>query len=109
VRELRHSKKKLLLTIFKNFWRKFRGKTNAYRLYQCFGEEFLEICTNICLKKLLAVTKESENIQPGYAELKKKGRLKHATVQICCAWCLSTRINVSRDMTHSKSTRTLGE
>jgi hypothetical protein len=35
------------------------------------------------LKKLLMMAKESENIQPGNAELKRKGG-KHANVQNYC-------------------------
>jgi hypothetical protein len=49
-----------------------------------------------------------ENIKPGNAELKRKG-VKHATVQIYCVWCLSIRVNVSRDLTHSTSTRMFDE
>jgi hypothetical protein len=37
-----------------------------------FLEDFLEICANIYLRKLLVVAEESENIQPGNAELVKK-------------------------------------
>jgi hypothetical protein len=73
-------------------------------------EDFLGICANMCLRKLFVAAKESENIQPGNAEnakLTRKG-VKHAT----CAnsvRCHSTRVNVSRDITHSTSTGTFGE
>jgi hypothetical protein len=65
-----------------------------------FLDDFLEICANICLRKLLVVAKESENIWPGNAELERKGE-KRANLM-----CL---VNVSRDITHSTSTRMCGE
>jgi hypothetical protein len=45
--------------------------------------------SNMCLKELLVVAKESENILKG---------VKHAT-HVNSVWCLSTRVNVSRDVT----------
>jgi hypothetical protein len=44
--------------------------------------------------------KECENIQPGNAELERKG-VKHINLQICVL-CLSTRSNFSRDVTHTQ-------
>jgi hypothetical protein len=38
-----------------------------------FVKDFLEINANTCSRKLLVVAKESENIQPGGAELEGKG------------------------------------
>jgi hypothetical protein len=38
-----------------------------------FLEDLLEICANICLRKLLMAAKESENIQPGNTQLERKG------------------------------------
>jgi hypothetical protein len=34
-----------------------------------FLEDFLEVCTNMCLRKLVVVAKDSKNIQPKNAEL----------------------------------------
>jgi hypothetical protein len=34
---------------------------------------------------------------------------KHANVQIYCVLCLSTKVNVSRDITYSTSARMFGE
>jgi hypothetical protein len=51
----------------------------------------------------LVVAKKSDNIQAGNAELELKG-VRLADVQIYCVWCVSTRMNVSRDITHSTST-----
>jgi hypothetical protein len=68
-----------------------------------FLEDFLEICTNICSRKLLVVANESKSIQLGNAELKRKG-IKCANVQMPLK-----RVNISRDMTHSTSTRTFGK
>jgi hypothetical protein len=55
----------------------------------------LEISTNICSRKLLVAAKVSESIQPGNAEIGRKGA-KCANVKIYCAWCLFTRVSVSR-------------
>jgi hypothetical protein len=41
-------------------------------------------------------------------EIKIKG-VKCVNMQIYCVLCFSTRVNVSRDITHSASTRTFGE
>jgi hypothetical protein len=57
----------------KKFWRLFRGETNTYRLLM-FLDDFLETYANIYLRKLLVVPKETENIQLGNAELKRKGK-----------------------------------
>jgi hypothetical protein len=38
-----------------------------------FVKDFLKINANTCSRKLLVVAKESENIQPGDAELEGKG------------------------------------
>jgi hypothetical protein len=35
-----------------------------------FVEDFLQICANICSRKLLVVAKESKNVQPGNASQK---------------------------------------
>jgi hypothetical protein len=83
------------------------GETNTYRLF-VFLEDFLEICANTCSRKLLVVAKESENIQLRNAELKTKW-VKCANVQIYCVLSLSRRVNISRDIKHSGSTRTFGE
>jgi hypothetical protein len=73
-----------------------------------FMEHFLQISTNVCSKKLLVLGKESKNIQPGNAELKRKG-VKHTNVEIYCTWLLSTGVNISRGIMHSTSTMTFGE
>jgi hypothetical protein len=36
-------------------------------------EDFVEISTGICSRKLLVVAKEMENIHPGNVEVKKRG------------------------------------
>jgi hypothetical protein len=56
----------------------------------------------MCSGKLLVMAKKNINIQPGNAEYPKLIRkgVKHTT----CAnsvWCLSTWVNVSRDITYS--------
>jgi hypothetical protein len=61
--------------------------------------DFLEICANIYSRTLLVVGKENENMQPANAEFGIKG-VKCANLQIYCVWCLCTRVNVSRDITH---------
>jgi hypothetical protein len=48
----------------------------------------MEICANICPRKLLLFTKESENIQLGNAEFERKVVLTN--VNIYCVLCLST-------------------
>jgi hypothetical protein len=48
-----------------------------------FLENFLEVWTNICSRKLLVVAKESENMQAGNAELKGKGE-KWVNLQLYC-------------------------
>jgi hypothetical protein len=60
------------------------------------------------LEKIVVVAKESKNIQPGNAELARKGQ-KCTNEQIYCIWCLSTMVNVYRDITHSNSTKMFGE
>jgi hypothetical protein len=40
-----------------------------------FLENFLEVWTNICSRKLLVVAKKSENMQARNAELKGKGKI----------------------------------
>jgi hypothetical protein len=62
---------------------------------------------NTSSRKLLVVAKGSENIQQGNTDIERKG-VKWANMQIYCVWCLSTRVNVSRDI-HSASTRMLNE
>lgn len=67
--------------------------------YQKLLEDFLETCANVCLRKLLVVAKQSKNIWKG---------VKHST----CAnsmLCLSTKVNVSSDTTHSTSNRAFGK
>jgi hypothetical protein len=47
-----------------------------------FLEDFLEICANICSRKLLVVAKESKNIQPENAQLGKKKWVRCANVHL---------------------------
>jgi hypothetical protein len=57
------------------------------------------------LEKIIGfVQKENENIKPGIVELEIG--VKNSNVQMYCVWCLFTRVNVSRVITHLTSTRT---
>jgi hypothetical protein len=58
-------------------------------------------------KNIIGGVKGSENIQPGSAELKKRGQ--NMTMCKFIVWCLSKRVSVSRDITHSTSTRMFSE
>jgi hypothetical protein len=64
--------------------------------------------SNYMLKKIIGGGQGNRKYRPGNAELARKA-VKHANMQMYCVWCLSTRVNVSRDMTHSASPRTFYE
>jgi hypothetical protein len=63
----------------------------------------MEICANICSRKLLVLAKEYEYTQPGNLELKRK-EMKRADMQIYCI-----RESVYRDITHWASTSMFDE
>jgi hypothetical protein len=54
------------------------------------------------LEKIIGVGQESENTQPGNAELKRNG-MKCTNVRFYHIRCLSIRVNVSRDIIHAAS------